>query len=1339
MRLRCVLPLFLTLTVVACDSQSPTDQTASPQENTDGITKDADSVKNQDQLPKTDITKLSEAETYLSNLVPKFNLSISEGSSEVVDLTDKKFSALLKIEILSVTPGLKADLVEGRLMLAGVSGYSGQGKVELKIATIEKNRSQFSISAALIVEVLPINDPPLAQDTVIKIETDAKYTALLRATDPDNDPLTYELMDVTDEISVDLDKNTGTLIISSTQIPQQTLYTFKVTDPSGSSSAAKLILDYTSFNTPPVGSDMSLQIDEDQPLFGTIQSYDQETPESLLFELKSNVKNGQLVNFNAVNGSFTYLGNQNFHGKDSFKYVISDGVMQSTEYTITIDILSVNDAPTVTNIVWDSTIVRKEDEPVHFRVIATDVDSTTLRFAEAMVSSHGTINGTYPDLTYTPYRDYFGEVSIEIRVSDGISDSTPSTIYLQLISVNDMPTGMDTTANTEEDTLTTVTLFSNDVDDTFDNTKCIISSSVNLTITKIPRVNGSLYGRDCRINIQPKPNFNGAATFSYSVSDNKDTSSNYNVTVNVGASNDAPVGSSAASSSEEDTEHTLHLAGNDPDSESLTWEVSGFNSSKFEYFYLTASTGELRFKPATNFSGTINGTYKVGDSQLWSTEYPITLTILPVNDSPKLTVQSNMISSNEDAAVSFSFGITDVDSTNPTIEIVQTPNKGNLVINTSTMTGTYTPFANENGSDEAVIQAVDSLGARSVAVSISINITPVNDAPIVHNFLGSLREDFDFNGQLLFTDIDSPSSEVTFALIETTKNGSLTLLSSGAFLYKPGTNFNGTDTFSYKVSDGLLDSHPATATLTINAVNDKPEVQPFSLITDEDNQQSHLGWAVLKCYDADGDNCTYFAIISPPKNGTASIAGNIFYYKSATNFFGTDTVTIITRDNQLASEPYTVQITVNPTPDLPIPQDVTFATQEGEELTGKVQFTDPDGPDEGHVFTVNDQYNEISIDNETGVFKFKPLPDSYGTRSFYYTVADEAEPFSRRNSGYIRIEVQKKVRANICGTELSGLQTYSWKAIYNAIWLDQPKKILVSSLTWNHEHILALLQCNGEIDADFQPIKLLSPRVPLFEKISTNEVLARDTIYNTSTNTVVRRLGDLPNYSSLNIYLPLWENKMLVIDRSLGKLHAVQLDSLQTTEISQDSSLLNEKGGYVTGYSRSTNAIGFVLNNHNQTQSFTIIRTEFGFEVRKRLIGFTMQGIQGAQPQSDGLYFQSTKSSLSRLVFLPYDPEQSIGFLEGSGFFNNWVIKIVKSGRWFNIDTYGWESPDVSRYAVGTSAAWDPYFGLEKTKIRQTEIAIHDMIERPDGRLFYFGYKGSFSAISILTDHNGNY
>ena len=79
---------------------------------------------------------------------------------------------------------------------------------------------------------------------------------------------------------------------------------------------------------------------------------------------------------------------------------------------------------------------------------------------------------------------------------------------------------------------------------------------------------------------------------------------------------------------------------------------------------------------------------------------------------------------------------------------------------------------------------------------------------------------------------------------------------TGEFTYTPDTNFNGSDSFTYRVSDGSLTSNLATVKIQVNAVNDAPtaEDQVPSLPA---NSASGTVVADIQASDVDRDQLTY--------------------------------------------------------------------------------------------------------------------------------------------------------------------------------------------------------------------------------------------------------------------------------------------------------------------------------------------------------------------------------------------------------------------------------------------------------------------------------------------------
>ena len=80
--------------------------------------------------------------------------------------------------------------------------------------------------------------------------------------------------------------------------------------------------------------------------------------------------------------------------------------------------------------------------------------------------------------------------------------------------------------------------------------------------------------------------------------------------------------------------------------------------------------------------------------------------------------------------------------------------------------------------------------------------------------------------------------------------------------YTPNADFNGSDSFTFTVNDGTVDSDEATVEITVDAVNDPPEADSGTAKTDQDTPVT----ITLTGSDVDGDALT-FAIATSPANG----------------------------------------------------------------------------------------------------------------------------------------------------------------------------------------------------------------------------------------------------------------------------------------------------------------------------------------------------------------------------------------------------------------------------------------------------------------------------------------
>jgi large repetitive protein len=77
---------------------------------------------------------------------------------------------------------------------------------------------------------------------------------------------------------------------------------------------------------------------------------------------------------------------------------------------------------------------------------------------------------------------------------------------------------------------------------------------------------------------------------------------------------------------------------------------------------------------------------------------------------------------------------------------------------------------------------------------------------------------------VLGNDTDAESDALTAELVADAEHGDVTLAADGSFTYTPERDFNGTDTFRYRASDGGLQSDPATVTIAVAPVDDPAPV-----------------------------------------------------------------------------------------------------------------------------------------------------------------------------------------------------------------------------------------------------------------------------------------------------------------------------------------------------------------------------------------------------------------------------------------------------------------------------------------------------------------------------------
>jgi hypothetical protein len=247
---------------------------------------------------------------------------------------------------------------------------------------------------------------------------------------------------------------------------------------------------------------------------------------------------------------------------------------------------------------------------------------------------------------------------------------------------------------------------------------------------------------------------------------------------------------------------------------------------------------------------------------------------------------------------------------------------------------------------------------------------------------------------VLENDTDPESPVLTAVLVETVSHGELVLNADGSFVYTPAQDYNGTDTFTYKASDGELDDI-ATVTITINPVNDAPVAVDDAYTVAEDNVLTVTAPGVLENdYDVDGDALSATLRTNVSHGVLVLLSDGSFTYTPDPDFFGTDSFTYNLITYPPSPQPEdgwtdwaTVTITVTPVNDAPVLDEIPdFTIPELAPFSFIATASDVD--DTELTFSLTNPPAGAAINPETGEFTWTPTHDQVGEHEITLCVSD---------------------------------------------------------------------------------------------------------------------------------------------------------------------------------------------------------------------------------------------------------------------------------------------------------------------------------------------------------------
>lgn len=321
------------------------------------------------------------------------------------------------------------------------------------------------------------------------------------------------------------------------------------------------------------------------------------------------------------------------------------------------------------------------------------------------------------------------------------------------------------------------------------------------------------------------------------------------------------------------------------------------------------------------------------------------------------------------------------------------PDNGTLVMNADG-TYTYTPNANYVGSDSFTYTVTDPSGATDKD-TVSLTVENTNDAPVASGVIATTNEDTGVTITPSFTDLDNAQGAADTATISIGSNpahGSVVVNANGTISYTPDADYFGTDSFQYIVTDAAGASSIATATVTVNAVNDAPVAADAAANATE-------GGAVVAgtvtATDVDGPSLS-FSLNNPAPAGLSFNPNGSFTFNPADQAYNslaagqTQTINVaFTATDGSATDGGLLVITVTGTNDAPTASAVTATgAEDGGAITVTAITSDVDAGDTATFSIGSNPANGTVVNNGNGTFSYTPNANFNGVDSFQYIVTD---------------------------------------------------------------------------------------------------------------------------------------------------------------------------------------------------------------------------------------------------------------------------------------------------------------------------------------------------------------
>ncbi len=497
-----------------------------------------------------------------------------------------------------------------------------------------RSKTAVSEPADVVLRVTPVNDPPAARSIELTTAEDRATECFLEATDPDGDPLTFEIL-----------SKPRHGILSGTPptvryAPEADFhgndeFSFRVSDGRRTSETQRVAIRVIPVNDPPRPSppagQLRVTMSEDGapvPFDLILRAVDPDDAVLKWTLTRAGDKGKARLEPAGASARLIYQPDADVNGRDTLAVEAVDPAGGRARFTVDIRIEPVNDAP----VAVEERLSLREDKPLALTLKGKDPDGDALRFRVTVSPGHGRLQGAAPNLLYTPEEDYQGQDRFAFVVSDGRLDSEEAVVRLAIEPENDPPRPrLQTPATAAEDTgLRLVFTVRDENPDTV--RWSLVSTPVNLRTQWVTRV-----GNRAILQCTPPADWHGMDRLLVQAADEQGMNTVLEVPVRITAVNDPPETEAQPVRTREDEPVRITLDARDRDGDAVAFEMV----LPPAHGTLAGQPPSLTYTPSKDFSGKDRFAYRVSDGKAASPDTTVQITVQAVNDKPRAVPAPN--------------------------------------------------------------------------------------------------------------------------------------------------------------------------------------------------------------------------------------------------------------------------------------------------------------------------------------------------------------------------------------------------------------------------------------------------------------------------------------------------------------------------------------------------------------------------------------------------------------------------------------------------------------------------------------------------------------------------